>query len=180
MKNLKKWYSLIFIRKFDCKGRSCREDYWNFMLIITLYISIATLTLHYFNFHFATFGFAFNIFYTLAFLFPGMPIIIRRLHDTNHSGKWLIPFYISTVLLFVLSLQFSTILTVINHEKPIDFNSQFFTSMDPTNYTIFIGSLIFLLIGFVIFIIFAIILLIFLLQRGTEGYNRFGQPYCYY
>jgi uncharacterized membrane protein YhaH (DUF805 family) len=69
------------------EGRATRKEYWMFFL----YNFLIALIL----------GFILGIFrqpslmflvwiYDLAVLIPGIAVAIRRLHDTNHSGWWVL------------------------------------------------------------------------------------------
>jgi uncharacterized membrane protein YhaH (DUF805 family) len=64
-------------------GRARRKEYWMFVLfnfIIAIVLSVLSRALH------------FNIvlIYDLAVLLPSIAVGIRRMHDTNHSGWWLL------------------------------------------------------------------------------------------
>ena len=92
-------------------GRATRSEYWYFILFYVL-ISIALQLLDTFVINpmlgmtateAAQGGFA-QVLFSLALLLPLIAIGIRRLHDTNKSGWWmllaLIPILGSLVLLF--------------------------------------------------------------------------------
>ena len=59
------------------KGRASRKEYWPFLLIsMSLWGILAEI--------FSPIG----IVYFLPFLFPNIVVGVRRLHDTNHRGRW--------------------------------------------------------------------------------------------
>jgi uncharacterized membrane protein YhaH (DUF805 family) len=82
------WYMTVLQRYADFSGRAMRIEYWMFFL---------------FNFLIAfAIGFVFGLaglpdvanvlglIYSLAVLIPGIAVGVRRLHDTNRSGWWLL------------------------------------------------------------------------------------------
>lgn len=70
-------------------GRACRSEYW-WWVLFTLIFSFIPIV---------------NIITGILFLLPGLAVIVRRLHDTGHSGWWwfinLIPI-IGWIWMFVL------------------------------------------------------------------------------
>ncbi len=67
-------------------GRAGRTEYWWFVLFGTVMFGLASLLDH------AAFG-RHAIFWatcTLVFLIPYVAVAVRRLHDTNRSGWWLL------------------------------------------------------------------------------------------
>lgn len=88
-------------------GRAPRKEYWMFVLI-NMIVSLL-ITLPAVGILMATqidLTFLANI-YSLAVLCPGIAVGVRRLHDTNRSGWWmllaLIPFIGAIVLLVFLA-----------------------------------------------------------------------------
>ncbi len=92
------WY-LTVLRKYAVfSGRACREEYWMFVLfnvIITFVLCGIELLV-------GGPGVV-GALYSLAVLIPSIAVTVRRLHDTNRSGWWLliglIPLIGSIVLL---------------------------------------------------------------------------------
>lgn len=97
------WYIGCWKKYVDFSGRARRTEYWMFSLLTTL----------------ASFGFAFldgiigspfllcNL-YGLAAMLPNLAVTVRRLHDTDRSGWWvlitLIPLVGSIVFLVFMCL----------------------------------------------------------------------------
>ena len=87
-------YYLEVLKKYAVfSGRARRAEYWYFYLfnfIIGVLFAIGTL----------------GGIYSLAVLIPSIAVTVRRLHDTNHSGWWLlisfIPFFGGIILLIFL------------------------------------------------------------------------------
>jgi len=98
------WY-LEALKKYAVfSGRSRRKEYWYFVLfniIVAIVLSLIDMLL-------GTFSSASNIgllsgIYSLAVLIPTIALTVRRLHDTDRSGWWilinLVPFIGSIVIL---------------------------------------------------------------------------------
>jgi len=67
-----------FKKYFVWKGRASRSEFWWFYLFTFLAYAIITYYILY------TLG----VVFALATLFPSLSVLIRRLHDTGHSGWW--------------------------------------------------------------------------------------------
>ena len=79
-------YYVEVLKKYAVfSGRACRKEYWYFIL----FNAIASIV-------FAVIGNILGIgnnimrIYNLAVLIPGIAVGVRRLHDTNRSGWWLL------------------------------------------------------------------------------------------
>lgn len=93
------WISM-WKRAFDFKGRSRRKEYWLAAIANALFYSLAVSIIFILGIMItgATNSggsalpyivFAFSTIYILAALIPGLSLAVRRLHDTNQSGKFL-------------------------------------------------------------------------------------------
>lgn len=89
------WYFETLKKYAVFDGRARRKEYWYFFLfnvIICLMLAFVATELY--------------MVYGLAVLLPGIGVAIRRLHDTDRSGWWLligfIPLIGNVVLLVVL------------------------------------------------------------------------------
>jgi len=78
-------------------GRARRSEFWMFVLInFMLGVAIQILIGFSINFGGSSSGSIISILgslwglYSLAILIPYLAVSIRRLHDTNHSGWWLL------------------------------------------------------------------------------------------
>lgn len=82
-------YYLIVLKKYaDFNGRARRSEYWYFTLFNILISMGFTATETYLNWHYL------NLLYTLVVLVPGIAVGVRRMHDVNKSGWYLlIPIY---------------------------------------------------------------------------------------
>ncbi|WP_462322068.1 DUF805 domain-containing protein [Halochromatium sp.] len=101
------WY-LEVLRKYAVfTGRARRKEYWYYFLINFLIITVLLLidnllgTLD----QEAGMGLLSGI-YALAVLIPGIAVAVRRLHDSNRTGWWvliaLIPIIGPIILIFLL------------------------------------------------------------------------------
>ncbi|EAQ63882.1 hypothetical protein MED121_03893 [Marinomonas sp. MED121] len=78
-------YFTLALKKYaDFSGRARRKEYWMFTLICTLF-SVSLMVIE------AALGiFGISILFSLAMFIPSLSILVRRLHDTNHSAWWLL------------------------------------------------------------------------------------------
>ena len=80
-----------FTKYAQFSGRSRRKEFWLFYLLIT----IATIVLTFIDISIGSFdavsgfGLLSGIF-TLAIIVPSLAVSVRRLHDTDRSGWWLL------------------------------------------------------------------------------------------
>jgi len=103
-----KWY-VYSLRKYAVfKGRASRREHWTFELTnvaieLTLFVAVVML---------ARVGFEYLVdllyLYIAATTVPSLASLVRRLHDTNHSGWW---FFISLVPLVGPLILFSMTVT---------------------------------------------------------------------
>jgi len=85
------WFVMAWSRAIDFDGRSRRKEYWMFSLFNTL-ICIA-LTIPYLMFARTEAGTLLSILlfgYELVSIVPNLSCTVRRLHDTDRSGWWLL------------------------------------------------------------------------------------------
>lgn len=103
--NMIDWWKKVFLNNYaNFEGRARRSEYWYY----ALFNFILTMTAYIISFVFIFFGgfllWFFIICYGLATIIPTMAAQVRRLHDTNKSGWWLliafIPFGAIVLLVF--------------------------------------------------------------------------------
>lgn len=85
------WYIGAFKKYVDFSGRARRKEFWYFILfnmIVTLVLAFIDASMFGSNQH-ATFGML-SMIYGVVALLPGLGVSVRRLHDTDHSGWWLL------------------------------------------------------------------------------------------
>jgi len=100
------WYTDVIRRYTDFDGRADRPEFWWFALI-NLIISGVIWTIGIALFGAAT-GEGLAVVYGLVTLLPSLGVEIRRLHDTNRSGWWilisLVPFVGGIILIVFFAL----------------------------------------------------------------------------
>ncbi|OGI65494.1 hypothetical protein A3A95_03190 [Candidatus Nomurabacteria bacterium RIFCSPLOWO2_01_FULL_39_18] len=127
------------------KGRAGRREYWMFVLV-SLIVSIVLSILD------GIFGLkldkdtgVLSSLYSLAVFLPTLGVSIRRLHDTNHSGWW------------ILAPSIAGLITV----------GLFFLSIFQNNYVP-------LIIGGIVTLILGVALVIFFVLDSNPGENKYG------
>ena len=82
-----------FIRYTDFSGRSMRSEYWNFavfIIVLTIvadYLDAKIAGVSYLDYY----GFGtLNIILTIVTIVPSFAVSVRRLHDINKSGWWIL------------------------------------------------------------------------------------------
>ncbi|RSY88728.1 DUF805 domain-containing protein [Sphingomonas koreensis] len=168
------WMILPFKRYFDFKGRSRRKEYWMY----TLFVVIVSFVLAFLDSMLGLGGSATgdadltgtsvgasgamsggllsNIF-SLATIIPSLAVGVRRLHDTDRSGWWILlplgPILIGAVLM----------------------GASLMTAMSGGGSAGFSGIALFGMIMLLGGLACAILLLVWYCTPGTAGPNRFGE-----
>ncbi len=91
------WYVEVLKKYAEFGGRAHRTEYWMFVLfniIIAFAISIVERVV-------GSPG-VLGALYSLAVLVPGIAVGVRRLHDTDRSGLWLLVAFVPIVGFFIL------------------------------------------------------------------------------
>ena len=97
------WKLVVLERYAQFTGRSRRAEFWwyflaNFIVSIGLNILVGIASIFWVVY----------VIYSLAVLIPGLAVGIRRLHDTDRSGWWLLIALIPLVGAIVLIVFFAT------------------------------------------------------------------------
>jgi uncharacterized membrane protein YhaH (DUF805 family) len=98
------WYIEAWKKYAVLGGRSGRQEYWYFVLFhVLVYILLSIIA----GIIGGRIGGGLLSLYTVAVSLPGLAATVRRLHDTNRSGWWilvsLVPFVGGIVLLVFLA-----------------------------------------------------------------------------
>ncbi|MBO7611102.1 MAG: DUF805 domain-containing protein [Elusimicrobia bacterium] len=93
---------IVFKHFFDFKGRAGRKVFWLF----TLNTIIIDLVLSYFLNNLGVVGVILSVAFSILLFFPTLGLDVRRLHDINLSGWWVLIFIIP-ILGFVALLVFA-------------------------------------------------------------------------
>ncbi|MBT8339690.1 MAG: DUF805 domain-containing protein [Desulfatitalea sp.] len=79
-----KWFVEVLKKYAVFEGRAHRTEYWMFILFYVL-IAVVLAIIE------AVLGiFGLNAIFALALLLPSLAVTVRRLHDTDRSGWWLL------------------------------------------------------------------------------------------
>jgi uncharacterized membrane protein YhaH (DUF805 family) len=97
------WYREALRKYATFEGRARRKEYWFFMLgnfLAVVVLTVVDMALGTFNEQ-AEIG-LFGGIYLLAVLIPSIAVTVRRLHDTDRSGWWLLIVFIPILGALVL------------------------------------------------------------------------------
>ena len=91
------WYLKVLKQYVGFSGRAQRMEFWmynliNFLILIGIAIIEAII---------GTGGIIYFI-YALGVFLPGLAVAVRRLHDTNHSGWWLLISLVPVIGIIIL------------------------------------------------------------------------------
>ncbi len=79
------WYLKVIKNYVGFDGRARRKEYWMFVLFNIIFAIAASIL----DMIIGTY-FVIQLLYGLAVLIPGIAVSIRRLHDTDKSGIWIL------------------------------------------------------------------------------------------
>ncbi len=99
------WYFKVLKKYFVFSGRARRKEYWYFSLFSTIIYFAFVIVCELMKVR------DMAIIYSLAILIPSWAVGVRRLHDTNRSGWWMLINFvliIGNIVFFVFTLQDST------------------------------------------------------------------------
>lgn len=97
------WYLEVWKKYAIFSGRARRKEYWWFFLInLLVSIGLAIVDGITGSFSAETGMGLLGSLYALAVLIPGIAVSVRRLHDTERSGWWLLLAFIPVVGAIVL------------------------------------------------------------------------------
>ena len=74
-----------FQNYFNFKGRACRSEFW-WWFLFTLIHQVLTNVIYSDSFNFDGLGY----YLRLVVLVPTIAVAVRRMHDTNHRGWWIL------------------------------------------------------------------------------------------
>ena len=84
------WYLMAVTKYATFSGRARRKEYWMFFLVNIIISFVLGLIMGFFK---AATGIDLSfvsILYALALILPSIAVGVRRMHDTDRSGWWLI------------------------------------------------------------------------------------------
>ena len=104
------WYLKVLKNYVGFSGRARRKEYWMFTLFSVIFAVVAMILDNVLGLASKEIGYGpiYGL-YALAVLLPSLAVSVRRLHDTDRSGWWLlialIPFLGGIVLLVFMVLE---------------------------------------------------------------------------
>jgi uncharacterized membrane protein YhaH (DUF805 family) len=148
------WAVLPLKKYADFSGRAPRAEYWWYALAtVIIGMGLAYLDKVIDGPTVGETGLL-SLVFTLATLVPGLAVAIRRLHDIDRTGWWVVLNFWSYVFV-VLGL-----------------------SSAGTTEQLFKGNLAFGLVFLITMLVCSVTMLVFAVTQGTEGSNRYGpDPY---
>ncbi|WP_028113236.1 DUF805 domain-containing protein [Ferrimonas kyonanensis] len=97
------WYLTVLKKYAVFRGRARRREYWFFVLFnVLIAIALALVDTSMGTFDPETGTGLLGALYSLAVLIPTLAVAVRRLHDTDRSGWWLLLLLIPIVGVIVL------------------------------------------------------------------------------
>ena len=96
------WYIEVLKKYAVFGGRAGRKEYWQFFLINTIIALLIALL----EIQFGSSG-AVSIVYSALMLVPSVAVSMRRLHDTDRSGWWMLLNFLPLLGIVVLIFFFS-------------------------------------------------------------------------
>lgn len=156
-------YTNAMRRYFEFSGRSSRSEFWYFILFLVILLIVATLLDR------AVLGSeSGGILYfivSLVHLIPGIAVSVRRLHDIDRTGLWVLLFWLAP---FVVSLIGMVLM-----------GGSMFMMMSGQDTAALAGFATmgagFLLIA-IIDIAILIVAIVFYVTPGNPGPNTYGPP----
>ena len=87
------WWKVVVLQRYaQFVGRASRAEYWWFFLANLIVLAVLGILSRV-----STVFAILYVIYGLAVLIPGIAVAVRRLHDTNRSGWWLLLWFIPIV-----------------------------------------------------------------------------------
>ena len=88
-----KWFIKAMSQYADFDGRARRREFWWFIFFVNLFSFILAYLSAFIWLVGSDGSKTFNSLLQLAVFIPGLSVSVRRMHDTDHSGFWvLVPF----------------------------------------------------------------------------------------
>jgi uncharacterized membrane protein YhaH (DUF805 family) len=85
------WYLQVLKKYAVFSGRARRKEYWMFVLFNIIFAIVAIIFDNILGTAIENVGYGlFYILYSLAIIIPAIAVGVRRLHDTEKSGWWLL------------------------------------------------------------------------------------------
>jgi uncharacterized membrane protein YhaH (DUF805 family) len=154
-------------RYVDFSGRSSRSEFWLYVLFyIIIYIIAAILDALLIGRGAGNVGILTSI-VALAHIIPSIAVSVRRLHDIDRTGWWLLVFYLAPLAIMIVGALIAG-------------GSVLAMMAGGGDTTATAGGLAGLGAAFLIVVLLSLVIwivaLVFYCTAGTPGPNRFGPP----
>ncbi|MCY3801856.1 MAG: DUF805 domain-containing protein [Chloroflexi bacterium] len=146
--------SSVFRNYVNFSGRAPRSEYWWFTLFAVISQTVLT---------FVPF---LGMIYALALFLPSLAVAVRRLHDTNRTGWWMLLYMVPALGSTTLAIVLVAILGLGGGDL------SFADEGEWEMVAIFLGILF--VVGAIVTLVTVIVVIVFLILPGTQGPNRFG------
>lgn len=147
-------------------GRARRSEFWFFQLfnyLISLGLGILGAI-----FNEITGIEVFSVFstlYGLAVFIPNLAVAVRRLHDTNHSGWWVLAYYVPGIITFVF-----LIVGIVQVMSQYSFYT--LDQIEPEDLPW--GAITGFCVSGVVAFVFLVLLLVWMCTNSQPGANKYG------
>lgn len=156
-------YMSAMRRYFEFAGRSSRSEFWFFILFLIILLIVASIIdqvvlgsngpgILYFA-------------VTVAHLIPGLSVSVRRLHDIDRTGLWVLLFWLAPILVSLIGM--------------IMMGGSIFMMMSGDDTAAMAGLTTMgagLMLIALLDLIVVIVAIVFYATPGTPGPNRYGPP----
>lgn len=151
-----KWFVKCIRNYVNFSGRARRKEYWFFVLFTFIFSIVASLLD---RLIFGPTGILLSGLFRLFILLPQLAVMVRRLHDTNRSGKWVLWYYLASIIWVVILLAWGM---------------KYFAAALQGAAGLPVGLSIFAIVGGLALVGIGITLFVWSLLPGTQGENRYG------
>lgn len=160
-----KWFVKCIRNYVNFRGRARRKEYWYFILFSFIFMIVAWIL------DALLFGSPFtrptsmavspiSMLFSLFIFLPQLAVMTRRLHDTGHSGKWVLGYYVLGFV-WVIAL--------------IATGFSFFVGAMSGSHDAMPGAFLAVLFGgCLLFLVLGIVFLVWFCTPGESGENKYG------
>lgn len=155
------WYLMVLRKYAVFSGRARRKEFWYFTLINAI-ITFVLIGLDFAlgSVLFESVGILSGI-YSIAVLIPSFAVLVRRLHDTGHSGWW-----VATNVLFIGIMTLAGLMSLlVMQAMPLNTTAGAWLFVLCTTFSFLMGAAN-LILGVAIFV--------FTILKSQPGTNRYG------
>ena len=101
------WYLAVIKKYAEFSGRARRKEYWMFVIVNFFMVCLIGILSWFLGKTGGIISVSLSTLYGLFIIIPGWAVTVRRLHDTNRSGWWilisLVP-VVGAIILFIFMI----------------------------------------------------------------------------